>query len=129
MLPIYEHARQDPNLRVLVYNGDTDPGINSFVSQNWTVALGLDESEGGWRQLRPAGERRGTACGSNGFKVIKSVVLTRTPTYVGENTRQTKNYHTKVGSGVKSPVPGLWPASDFSLTFFHTKTIDLYEGV
>ena len=34
VLPIYEHARQDPNLRVLVYNGDTDPGINSFVTQH-----------------------------------------------------------------------------------------------
>ena len=27
------------------YNGDTDPGINSFVSQNWTVALGLSETK------------------------------------------------------------------------------------
>jgi len=31
-----------------VYNGDTDPGINSFVAQNWTVALGLEETEA-WR--------------------------------------------------------------------------------
>ena len=37
-----------PDVRVLVYNGDTDPGINSFVSQNWTVALGLEETEA-WR--------------------------------------------------------------------------------
>jgi hypothetical protein len=32
----------------MVYNGDTDPGINSFVAQNWTVALGLAEAEA-WR--------------------------------------------------------------------------------
>ena len=29
-------------------NGDTDPGINSFVSQNWTSSLGFDEEEE-WR--------------------------------------------------------------------------------
>jgi carboxypeptidase C (cathepsin A) len=30
-------------LRVLVYNGDTDPAINSFATANWTSHLGLDE--------------------------------------------------------------------------------------
>ena len=30
-------------LRVLVYNGDTDPAINSFATANWTGHLGLDE--------------------------------------------------------------------------------------
>ena len=35
-------------LRVLVYNGDTDPGLNSFYAQNWTAALGYDEAEA-WR--------------------------------------------------------------------------------
>ena len=50
LMPFYiDVAANHPELRSLVYNGDTDPGINSFVSQNWTVALGLDESEGGWR--------------------------------------------------------------------------------
>ena len=34
VLPIYEAARQDSKLRVLIYNGDTDPGINSFVTQH-----------------------------------------------------------------------------------------------
>ena len=28
-------------LRVLVYNGDVDPSINSLAAQNWTSALGL----------------------------------------------------------------------------------------
>lgn len=32
-------------LRVLVYNGDTDPSINPLAAQNWTEALGLAEVE------------------------------------------------------------------------------------
>jgi len=32
--PLYKHAFQDSKLKVLVYNGDTDPGINSFVTQD-----------------------------------------------------------------------------------------------
>lgn len=38
-------------LRVLVYNGDTDPAITSFATQNWTSHLGFDELEhnGKWR--------------------------------------------------------------------------------
>ena len=49
LMPFYvDVAKNHPELRTLVYNGDTDPGINSFVSQNWTVALGLDEAES-WR--------------------------------------------------------------------------------
>ena len=35
-------------VRVIVYNGDTDPSINSFVAQNWTSHLGLKEVEA-WR--------------------------------------------------------------------------------
>jgi len=33
VLPIYENARQLDNFRVLIYNGDTDPSINSMVTQ------------------------------------------------------------------------------------------------
>ncbi len=33
VLPIYEHARKLDNFRVLIYNGDTDPGINSMITQ------------------------------------------------------------------------------------------------
>lgn len=36
------------NVRVLIYNGDTDPAITSFAAQNWTSNLGLIETEG-WR--------------------------------------------------------------------------------
>ena len=48
LMPFYTHIAQNTDLRVLVYNGDTDPGINSFVAQNWTSSLGLDEIEE-WR--------------------------------------------------------------------------------
>jgi len=32
-------------LRVLVYNGDTDPSINSFVAEDWTSKLGFHETK------------------------------------------------------------------------------------
>jgi hypothetical protein len=35
-------------LKVLVYNGDTDPAITSFAAQNWTSHLGLNERQH-WR--------------------------------------------------------------------------------
>lgn len=35
-------------LRVLVYNGDTDPAITSWATQNWTSHLGFEETES-WR--------------------------------------------------------------------------------
>mmetsp|Transcript_13124 Transcript_13124/g.19639 ORF Transcript_13124/g.19639 Transcript_13124/m.19639 type:complete len:484 (+) Transcript_13124:74-1525(+) len=35
---VYRSAAEK-GLRMLVYNGDTDPGINSFVSQNWTSTI------------------------------------------------------------------------------------------
>jgi len=34
LLPFYAQVVRDGNLRVLVYNGDTDPSINSFVTQD-----------------------------------------------------------------------------------------------
>lgn len=49
LMPFYtDLALNYPDIRVLVYNGDTDPGINSFATQNWTVALGLIPTES-WR--------------------------------------------------------------------------------
>ena len=44
-------------LRVLVYNGDTDPAINSFEAQNWTSHLGFD-IEQDWRPWTIDGCRR-----------------------------------------------------------------------
>lgn len=37
----YKHVASETNLTVLVYNGDTDPAITSFATQNWTSHLGL----------------------------------------------------------------------------------------
>jgi hypothetical protein len=52
LIPFYNDVAvgkfADRNVRVMVYNGDTDPGINSFVAQNWTTHVGLDEVES-WR--------------------------------------------------------------------------------
>lgn len=37
-------------MAAMVYNGDTDPSINSFAAQNWTSALGIPtERDGAWR--------------------------------------------------------------------------------
>ena len=46
LLPFYKHLVYNTSIRVLVYNGDTDPGINSFTAQNWTSFLGFPEKEG-----------------------------------------------------------------------------------
>ena len=43
LMPFYRHVIENTSLRVLVYNGDTDPGLNSFYAQNWTSALGYVE--------------------------------------------------------------------------------------
>ena len=48
LMPFYRHVIEQTELRVLVYNGDADPGLNSFYAQNWTAALGYDEKEA-WR--------------------------------------------------------------------------------
>ena len=44
-------------LKVLVYNGDTDPAINSFAAQNWTSHLGFEETES-WRPWTVDGCKR-----------------------------------------------------------------------
>ena len=52
LMPFYKDVAvgkyADLGVRVMVYNGDTDPGINSFVAQNWTSSLGLEETSA-WR--------------------------------------------------------------------------------
>ena len=48
LMAFYRKVAQKTDLRVLVYNGDADPSINSFVAENWTVALGYDETQP-WR--------------------------------------------------------------------------------
>ena len=41
----------------MIYNGDTDPCINSFLAQNWTSNLGLSESQS-WRPWTTDGCQR-----------------------------------------------------------------------
>lgn len=41
----YKELAHEEKLKVLVYNGDTDPAITSFAAQNWTSHLGLEEIE------------------------------------------------------------------------------------
>jgi hypothetical protein len=52
LIPFYKDLAvgkyADQGIRVMVYNGDTDPGINSFVAQNWTSHVGLEETAA-WR--------------------------------------------------------------------------------
>lgn len=57
LMPFYRHVIEETNLRVLVYNGDTDPGLNTFYAQNWTSALGYSESEE-WRPWTLDGKQR-----------------------------------------------------------------------
>ena len=44
---MYDRASAD-NTRIMVYNGDTDPGLNSLAAENWTSSLGFDVLES-WR--------------------------------------------------------------------------------
>lgn len=48
LVPFYKEVAEQTQLRILVYNGDTDPGLNSFRAENWTQAIGLPERES-WR--------------------------------------------------------------------------------
>ncbi|EGD82306.1 hypothetical protein PTSG_02974 [Salpingoeca rosetta] len=61
LLPFYEHVVRNTSLRVLVYNGDTDPGINSFVTQDKYVqyfdSKGLRETET-WRPWTLDGKKQ-----------------------------------------------------------------------
>jgi hypothetical protein len=44
----YKEVVATNKLRILVYNGDTDPCINSYQAQNWTRSLGFSETQS-WR--------------------------------------------------------------------------------
>jgi len=47
-MPFYKKVLSERDIRVLIYNGDTDPTINTLTGQNWTRSLGLEEYES-WR--------------------------------------------------------------------------------
>jgi carboxypeptidase C (cathepsin A) len=58
--PFYKdvaNGKYSPQIRILVYNGDTDPAITSFAAQDWTFGLGLEEIEP-WRPWTVDGCRR-----------------------------------------------------------------------
>lgn len=57
LVPFYRTAATEAGLRVLVYNGDTDPGLNSFNAENWTKAVGFKETEA-WRPWTTDGQMR-----------------------------------------------------------------------
>ena len=44
----YKEIISENKLRIFVYNGDTDPCINSLQAQNWTSNMGFSEKES-WR--------------------------------------------------------------------------------
>lgn len=44
----YKEIIAENKLKILVYNGDTDPCINAFQAQNWTRNLGFKETQS-WR--------------------------------------------------------------------------------
>lgn len=48
LMPFYKALAELTDVRVLIYNGDTDPGLNSFIGENWTGSLGLSLEES-WR--------------------------------------------------------------------------------
>ena len=55
--PFYQQVAASTQLRVLIYNGDTDPSIDSFKAQNWTANLGLTPDQT-WRPWTLDGCRR-----------------------------------------------------------------------
>ncbi|CAE7939463.1 Serine carboxypeptidase 1 [Symbiodinium microadriaticum] len=44
LVPWYSSA-EAKKLRILIYDGDADPGLNSFYAQNWTSSAGIPELE------------------------------------------------------------------------------------
>eukprot|EP00548_Thalassiothrix_antarctica_P005196 CAMPEP_0194141190 /NCGR_PEP_ID=MMETSP0152-20130528/10651_1 /TAXON_ID=1049557 /ORGANISM="Thalassiothrix antarctica, Strain L6-D1" /LENGTH=558 /DNA_ID=CAMNT_0038839739 /DNA_START=42 /DNA_END=1715 /DNA_ORIENTATION=- len=46
--PFYDDIIRNHKLRVLIYNGDTDPAITSFAAQNWTSHMDFVETQS-WR--------------------------------------------------------------------------------
>merc|ERR1712194_492206 len=55
--PVYKHFALETNLRVLIYNGDADPSLNSFRGESFTRGVGLKETEA-WRPWTLDGKNR-----------------------------------------------------------------------
>ncbi|CAE7707915.1 CBP1 [Symbiodinium pilosum] len=56
LVPWYS-SEQAKKIRILIYNGDADPGLNSFYAQNWTSSVGIPEIES-WRPWTRDGKIR-----------------------------------------------------------------------
>jgi len=54
---LYKHFALETDLRVLIYNGDADPSLNSFRGENFTRGIGLQEIEA-WRPWTADGKMR-----------------------------------------------------------------------
>ena len=74
LMPFYVQVAKETKLRVLIYNGDTDPSINSFLTQNWTSSLGLKETEE-WRSWTLDGKRYMGMCVGSRLPVVVVVRL------------------------------------------------------
>jgi carboxypeptidase C (cathepsin A) len=57
LLPFYAQLATQSDVRVLIYNGDVDPGLNAILAQNWTAALGL-RPRADWRPWTLDGRQR-----------------------------------------------------------------------
>jgi len=61
VLPFYANVIRNNTLRVLVYNGDTDPGINSFITQdlyfNYFKQVGIQKTAK-WRPWTTDGKKQ-----------------------------------------------------------------------
>lgn len=55
--PWYKSIAEKSKLRVLIYNGDADPSLNSFYGENWTAGLGLREKQS-WRPWTRDGKNK-----------------------------------------------------------------------
>ena len=45
LLPVHRYVARNTKLRTLIYNGDTDPALNTFASEWWVTKLGLEVKE------------------------------------------------------------------------------------
>ena len=57
VMSFYQKVAQSTDLRVMLYSGDTDPAVNSFSIQNWTLHLGYSPTQT-WRPWTLDGCRR-----------------------------------------------------------------------
>ena len=48
LIPFFYDIATKSEIRSMVYNGDTDPSINAFAAENWTLAMDLKQEEE-WR--------------------------------------------------------------------------------